>query len=237
MVKAAAENGADFVKIQSIFSEDLAYRERFEEGKTDADGKVLVIKRPYAPELERLSKLNLSLDDHKFFIDECQKRGVIPLTAVFSAKRINDVASVPWPVRVIKVASYDCASFPFLQKLAERFDHLIVSTGATYDDEVSKTAKLLKDKGKKLTLLHCVTSYPNTLDMAHLRRVVHARHHEIATAVEFPCLGFRQHEYFLGQNGVTVDGANFTLAASVRHGRDAVPAVYFPRAAWLPKRA
>ena len=32
MVHAAAESGADFAKIQSIHSSDLAYRERFEHG-------------------------------------------------------------------------------------------------------------------------------------------------------------------------------------------------------------
>src|SRR3989338_6565822 len=176
MIKSAWENGADFVKIQSIFSEDLTLRKRFEEGKTDADGKVLTIKRPYTPEFERLSKLDLSLDDHKFFIEECKKHGVIPMTTIFSQSRIDEVANLPWPSRVVKVASYDCARFPFLEKLTDHLDHLIISTGATYDDEIAKAVELVKNKNKKLTLIHCVTSYPNTLDMANLRRMEWLRH-------------------------------------------------------------
>ncbi len=39
MVHAAAESGADFAKIQSIHSSDLAYRERFEHGLIEG-GKI-----------------------------------------------------------------------------------------------------------------------------------------------------------------------------------------------------
>lgn len=171
MVEQAAENGADYVKMQSIWSEDLTKREQFEEGKTAADGTALAIKRPFAPEKERLSKLDLTLDDHRFFIEGCKRRGVIPLTTIFARHRIAEVAALPWPVRIVKVASYDCPSFPFLKKLCAHFDHLIISTGASYDEEITKAAELVKKAGKKLTLLHCVTSYPNTLAMCNLARM------------------------------------------------------------------
>lgn len=171
MVEYAAKNGADFVKMQSIFSDDLTRRPQFEEGETAPDGTVRAIKRPYAPEYERLSKLDLSLDDHRFFINECVKRGVVPLTTIFARGRIPEVAALPWPGRVVKVASYDCPNAPFLNELCNHFDHLIVSTGASYDEEIERAAKLVNERGKKLTLLHCVTSYPNTLPMAHLSRM------------------------------------------------------------------
>lgn len=171
MITAAAESGADYVKMQTIFSEDLTHRGQFDEGEIDDDGVTLTIKRPFAAEKERLSKLDLTEDDHRFFIDECGKHGVIPFTTVFSRNRIPFVASLPWPESVVKVASYDCASYPMIAELCEHFDHLIVSTGATFDEEIKKMADLVKSKGKRLSLLHCVTSYPNTLDMCNLKRM------------------------------------------------------------------
>jgi len=171
MIKSAAENGADIVKMQSIFSDDLTRREQFEEGKTKRDGTVLAIKRPFDAEKERLSKLDLSFDDHKFFIRECKKRGVIPMTTIFARNRISSVAALKWPTRIVKVASYDCPSFTFLKELCEKFDHLIISTGASYDEEIKKAAALVKKAGRKLTFLHCVTSYPNTLQMCNLNRM------------------------------------------------------------------
>ncbi|MDB5189494.1 MAG: ral stress protein 14 [Parcubacteria group bacterium] len=171
MIEAAAQSGADMVKMQSIWAADVTKRERFEEGVVDAEGKQLAIKRPYEAEVDRLSKLDLSLEDHQFFIDTCVKNGVIPLTAIFARNRIKEVAALDWPGRWIKVPSYDCASLPLLRELAEHFDNFIISTGATYDKEIAATAALMKELGKHFVFLHCVTSYPNTLEMANLARM------------------------------------------------------------------
>lgn len=171
LIREAAEAGADIVKMQSIFSEDLTKRDRFETGETDANGSQRVMKRPYAPEYERLSKLDLSLDDHRFFIDECKRNGVIPMTTIFSRHRVPQVASLPWPTRAVKVASYDCGSAPFLAELSDHFDHLVVSTGASFDEEIQKASEIVRSRGKKLSMLHCVTSYPNTLPACNLARI------------------------------------------------------------------
>lgn len=171
MIKAAAEAGADIVKMQSIFSEDLTQREEFEEGMTLPDGTVKTIKRPYVAEFNRLSKLDLTIDDHRRFITLCVKYGVTPMTTIFARYRVPEIAALPWPVRVVKIASYDCASYPFLRDLVQYFDNFIVSTGATYDHEIKKTAELFRSLGKKFSFLHCVTSYPNDLQMCHLNRM------------------------------------------------------------------
>lgn len=171
MIKAAAEGGADIIKMQSIWSADVTKRDRFEEGEVDATGKTLAIKRPYGAEVERLSKLDLSLDDHQFFIDTCKKYNVLPMTAIFSRNRIESVGKLPWPDKWIKIPSYDCASLPLLRELAQYFDNFIISTGATFDEEIEKTAELMKSLGKNFSFLHCVTSYPNTLPMCNLSRM------------------------------------------------------------------
>lgn len=171
MVKAAAESGADMVKMQSIWAADVTRRERFEEGAVDGEGKQVAIKRPYGAEVERLSKLDLSIEDHQAFIDACKEFNVIPLTAIFARHRIPAVAALDWPGRWIKVPSYDCASLPLLRELAQHFDNFIISTGATYDHEIEATAALMKELGKNFIFLHCVTSYPNTLPMCNLARM------------------------------------------------------------------
>ncbi len=171
MIAQAAKSGADIVKMQSIYSADLTKRDRFEEGVTDENGEQTSIKRPYKDEYERLSKLDLTMDDEAFFIEKCKEYNVTPMTTIFARHRIKEVASLDWPEKIIKVASYDCASLPMLRELAEHFDHFIISTGATYDSEIESTAKLMKDLGKNFSFLHCVTSYPNTLEMANLSRM------------------------------------------------------------------
>ena len=171
LIYSAKENGADIVKGQVIFSEDLTRRERFDDGQVGNDGTVRTIKRPFHLEFSRLKSLDLQEEDYAFFVEEAQKVGIKPMLTVFSRKRIPFAASLPWKERLVKVASYDCGSYPMVKELADNFDNLIISTGASFNEEISKTAGILQNKNKKFALLHCVTSYPNTLKMANLARM------------------------------------------------------------------
>lgn len=171
MIHAAAENGADYVKIQAIRSKELTHRPQFDEGRTDAQGNTLTIKRPYNQELERLSKLDLDLDTEAWFVEECWRAGVAPLTTVFTHKSIEETKDMGF--EAIKVASYDCASFPLLSEIRRFWKKIFISTGATYDEEIAQAANLLKDVDA--TFLHCVTIYPTPMQEVHLRRMNYLR--------------------------------------------------------------
>lgn len=171
LIHSAKKNGADIVKGQIIFSEDLAPRERFDAGLVEDNGVRKTIARPYTAELARLRKLDLDEDDYRFFVEEANRAGIDPMLTVFSRKRISLAASLPWQNKLVKVASYDCGSYPMINELADNFETLVISTGASFNEEVEQTARLLKSKGRKFAFLHCVTSYPNTLAMAHLARM------------------------------------------------------------------
>ena len=167
MIHEAAENGADYAKIQTIRSRELTHRDRFDEGQVDEQGVVQVIKRPYAPELERLSKLDLTLDQEVWFIEECKKAGVKPLTTTFTRAGVRDIKDLGYPA--VKIASYDCASFPLLEDVKKVWDTIFVSTGATYDEEIEQAAKILD--GTDYTIFHCVTIYPTPVEELHLNRL------------------------------------------------------------------
>ncbi|TSC74747.1 MAG: hypothetical protein G01um101444_182 [Parcubacteria group bacterium Gr01-1014_44] len=171
LIYAAKENGADIVKGQIIFSEDLTPRKRFDDGLVEDNGVRKTIQRPYAVELARMKILDLVEEDYHFFVEEAQKAGIEPMLTVFSRRRTSLAASLPWKNRLVKVASYDCGSHVMINELADNFDTLIISTGASFIEEIEKTAEILKLKNKKFAFLHCVTSYPNTLPMVHLARM------------------------------------------------------------------
>lgn len=202
MVWAAAEAGATYAKIQSMLADDLASRERFEEGLWE-EGKQVAIRRPYQPEYERLKPMDLSDEAHRLFAEECQRAGIKPLTTIFSRSRIPFVASLGWPA--VKVASYDCASFPMIRELRERFQHLLISTGATYDSEIEKTARLLS--GHSFTFLHCVTIYPTPLDELHLARMEYLRQFT-------PSVGLSDHT-LVARDGIKAAIAAMSMGADV----------------------
>lgn len=206
MIAAAAEGGATHGKIQTIFSSDLAFRPAFEDGMTDADGRILVIKRPYQAEYDRLKKLELTYEQQRAFVEECRRAGIEPLTTAFTLTSIPEIRDLGW--RSIKVASYDCASYPLLEALIVGFDELFVSTGASYDAEVAEAATILASSGKTFSLLHCVTRYPTPLTEMNLRRLEWLR--DLA-----PSVGLSDHSL------VSADGVKAVLAA-IHLGADVI---------------
>jgi sialic acid synthase SpsE len=170
MIHSAAEAGADYVKIQTIRGEFLTHRPQFDEGVVE-DGITKVIKRPYQAEYERLSLLDIDMDDHLWFIEECRTAGIKSMTTAFTRGVVNELASMDWDA--IKVASYDCASFPLLNDLKNGFKKIFVSTGSTYDEEIEQAGKILN--GSDFTFLHCVTVYPTPLDRLDLSRIDYLR--------------------------------------------------------------
>lgn len=174
MIHAAAENGADYVKIQAIRSRELTHRPRFDQGEVAPDGTQKVIKRPYAAEYERLKKLDLSLEEEAWFVEECRRAGVAPMTTAFTRTAAREVKDLGY--EAIKVASYDCASYPLLRELKQYWSTLFVSTGATYDHEIAKAASVLSGaddglSGAEVHFLHCVTIYPTPMSELHLNRI------------------------------------------------------------------
>jgi len=182
MIHEATDAGADYVKIQALRSREVAYRERFEEGITAPDGTVKAIKRPYAAEVERLSKLDLSLDDEAWFVTECLRAGVAPLTTAFTRTAAREIKDLGY--EAVKVASYDCRSFPLLRELKKYWSKIFISTGATLDSEIEMAASILA--GTDYEFLHCVTIYPTPMEQMHLRRMSYLRRFT-------PHVGFSDH--------------------------------------------
>ncbi len=175
MVEECSKAGVDYCKIQSMRVEDLTFRQRFETGEIKKN-KVITIKRPYRPEYERLKPLDLSDDDHRYFIDLCKENNVLPLTTAFTRNRVEFLSSLDWGHKKIKIASFDCRSKPLLKDLVDAgFDHLIISTGSTYDYEIEETADFLNSLGCNFSFLHCVSIYPTPIEHGHLNRIDYLR--------------------------------------------------------------
>lgn len=166
MIYAAKEAGADYIKIQSMLADELTQRDRFESG-VEEKGRIKAIKRPRAAEYQRLKPMDLDDEAHQWFISECRKAGIKPMATIFTFSRMKTLGALDWDE--VKVASYDCASWPFLLELKKYFRRLFISTGSTTDEEIKKTAASLK--GHSFSFLHCVTIYPTPLTEIHLRRM------------------------------------------------------------------
>jgi N,N'-diacetyllegionaminate synthase len=148
MIEAAAKSGASWVKFQSWRAETLR------EGEAH-------------PAYNWYVQSQLSDDDHRRLIAACQANNVQFLTTCFDLKRVEFLGSLG--LSTIKIASPDLTSHTMIKELRRRFDHLIVSTGMSYDAEIEETAALLKDTS--FTFMHCVSMYPTPLEAVNLERM------------------------------------------------------------------
>ncbi|MFH1101120.1 MAG: N-acetylneuraminate synthase family protein [Methanobacteriota archaeon] len=175
MVCEAAHAGAAYVKIQTMYADELTKRERFELGKES-------IRRPYTEEYNRLKKLELTKEAHQEFLQECTRHHIKPLTTVFTQMSIPLVKDLGFSE--IKVASSDCSSYPMITRLKEQFTNMFISTGMTFPEEIEKTAGIMK--GKTYSFLHCVSIYPTPLDKLHLAKLHYLQRFT-------PTVGFSDH--------------------------------------------
>ncbi len=202
MVEAASTSGATHGKVQAIYANDLAFRPQFENG-LKIGGNTICIKRPYRTEYDRLKELEMSEAEVRKFIQLCRDNGIIPMTTCFNRAQVAALAEFGF--ESIKVASYDCASFPMLRELATKFDKIYVSTGATYDHEIEHAAKILGNH--EFIFLHCVTIYPTPLEEMNLARMDYLRGCT-------PNVGFSDHS-LVSRDGISASKAAIYLGASV----------------------
>jgi len=201
MIHSAAEAGATYGKIQTIFADNLTYRPRFERGNHSE----MALVRPYKEEFERLKQLDLSWEQQHQFIEECLKFGLKPMTTVFTRSDVTRVLGMGWDA--IKLASYDCGSLPLIRALADGDKKLYISTGASYDHEVTNTANYLSEVNQDFTFLHCVTIYPTPMGSINLSRMNWLRQYS-------PEVGLSDHS-LVAKDGILASQAALYLGADL----------------------
>ena len=157
MIKTAAVC-SDIVKIQTIYASNLTYRENYED------------YRPYEPEYERLTGLELSRKDEELFIVKCMEYGVESMTTIFvpqHAPRFNELG-----YDNLKISGYSIPAFDYGKKLkAFKFKRLFFSTSSLSLEEIKLTIKNLNEMGIEYYMMQCTCIYPTPLDKLNLQNI------------------------------------------------------------------
>ena len=154
MVDAAAEAGADAIKVQTINPERL-------------------INVSETARIAQLTGFKLSLETFSDMADRARSKGVQFMASAFDVDSLDEIFDI---LSAVKVASSDIDFVQLMAHAASKGKPMIVSTGTgTLDDvrasvaaidENLPTGKSLEDS---LVLLHCITSYPTPIEQANLR--------------------------------------------------------------------
>jgi len=150
MIISAAENGADICKFQT-WSES-----KLKAGPWDHDGRREIYK-----------KAELSKDDHHYLKQVCENNDVQFMTSIFDIGDLDFLNSLN--MNIIKIPSHEVYNLELIMAVAEKFDTIIISTGAAKWDEVVKISE--KVNPEKIVLLHCVSTYPCPMDNINFPRM------------------------------------------------------------------
>ena len=154
LVEAAAEAGADAIKIQTHFPES----EMLRGGATAA----------YVGEslFDLLTRTAVSREDHVTLRDLANRKGIIFLSTPFSREAADFLETVGVPA--FKTGSGELTHLPLQQHIARKGKPMIISTGMSTPDEIDRTVQAVRAVGTPFALMHCTSTYPTPYEHVQL---------------------------------------------------------------------
>ncbi len=163
LIDQARQAGADAVKFQSFFPEDLVTAQVPKAGyqaETTGAGE---------GQLDMLRRLALSAEQQGMLKAHCDRAGILYLCTPYELRSAEMLDAMG--VAGFKVGSTDTVNVPFLRHLARLGRPVILSTGTCTLEEVAVGVGALNDggAGDRTVLMHCVSQYPAPPDQVNLR--------------------------------------------------------------------
>ena len=158
MIDLVQKTGADCVKFQMRHMEET-YRTRTLEKSGDDLGTEYV--------LDLLERFQITNQEHKELSDYCKEKGILYLCTPWDLKSVEVLET--FNVNAYKVSSADLTNLPLLDRLSQTKKPLILSSGMSTTDEVTKTISFLNKREVEFAILHCNSTYPAPLHDINLR--------------------------------------------------------------------
>lgn len=153
LIDVAAEAGADYVKFQT-FEADKITSKQANKAKYQQNGSS-------ESQWEMLKKLELRKEDHVALINYCREKNIRFLSTPFDLGSIDLLKELG--VNLGKIPSGEITNLPYLRRMAESFESLVMSTGMADMEDIAAALGIITRANvplSKITLLHCNTAYP-----------------------------------------------------------------------------
>ncbi len=200
LVDKAVEAGVDIIKFQTFKSEKLVSK-----AAKQAEYQQRNIGKKDESQLAMLKKLELSPSDHEALMDYCGEKGIRFFSTAFDLDSIDYLHSLN--LGLWKIPSGEITNYPYLRKIAQYHEPIILSTGMCELSDIDAALKVLIEYGVKreqISILHCNTEYPTPYKDVNLNAM-----HEIRDRFGVQ-VGYSDHT-----QGIEVPIAAVALGASV----------------------
>jgi N-acetylneuraminate synthase len=163
IIKLAAENGADAVKIQSYTADSITLPSNSAEFLLTAglwEGRNLY---------ELYQEASTPYEWHAPLSEYAQSLGIPLFSTPFDEDAVEFLESTINP-EIYKISSFEVTHTPLLKRVAETGKPVVMSTGMANEYEIHDGVKTLKSNGcQDIVLLKCVSEYPSANDGFNLR--------------------------------------------------------------------
>ena len=168
LIDKAVEVGVDIIKFQTFKSEKLVSK-----AAKQAEYQQRNIGKKDEGQLAMLKKLELSQADHEELITYCNEKGIRFFSTAFDMDSIDYLHSLN--MGLWKIPSGEITNYPYLRKIAQFQEPVILSTGMCELSDIEAALKVLLEFGVKrelITILHCNTEYPTPFADVNLKAML-----------------------------------------------------------------
>lgn len=168
LIDKAVSAGADIIKFQTFKTEQLVSK-----AAKQADYQKRNIGLSDDSQYAMLKRLELNASQHEELITYCHKKNIRFLSTAFDMDSIDYLHSLN--LGLWKVPSGEITNYPYLKKIAQYKEPVILSTGMCELSDIAAALQVLLDNGvdkEQVTILHCNTEYPTPMKDVNLRAML-----------------------------------------------------------------
>lgn len=162
MIEEAAKAGVHAVKFQTYRAETLASK--------NSPYYWDITEEPTDSQYKLFKKFDsFGYEEYKELAEYSEECGIEFLSTPFDIESADYLESL---MNVYKISSSDLNNVKFVEYQAKKNKPIILSVGASNEDEINRTIGWIrKYNDKPITLLHCVLEYPTPYEHANLNKI------------------------------------------------------------------
>ncbi len=153
LIKICKNIGADFIKFQSFKTDSLvtinSKKSKYQLKKNSKNNSLY----------KMLKKVELSYKDTIKLFEYAKKIDIEIISTPFDKLSSDELENLK--MKVFKISSGDIDNIPLIEHVAKKNKPIIISTGRSTFKDIDKAIKFIKkNNNNKISILHCVSSYP-----------------------------------------------------------------------------
>ena len=170
IVTAAAESGADAIKLQTYTADTITL-------DVDAPGFVIDDENSLwnGRRLHALyEEAHTPWDWHGPIMEHAKSVGIDCFSSPFDASAVEFLEGLDAPA--YKIASFESVDLPLIRKVAETGKPMIISTGMASVVEIGEALRVCRDAGNdQVCILKCTSTYPATPENTNIATIPNMR--------------------------------------------------------------